>query len=451
MAGMNSTQVKFGADAEKAFMFIEKVGEGSYGSVWKVHHRTGQVFAIKKIPFDDNADDITREVEFMRSLVSTYIVRYFGSYFVNKEVWIIMEYCGPGSVRSIMKHTKRNLSEDQISVVVRHVLLGLQYLHQKRKLHRDIKAGNILVDSSGTCKLADFGVSAQLNSANVRRHTMIGSPFWMSPEVIQDVGYDEHADIWSLGITIIEMAEGQPPHYDLNPMRVIFMIPNWPSPTLSAPDKYSPLISAFLAKCMVKDQANRPLTDELLKDPFVAPRANNPLLELVLEQDALVHASPAKSLSSNDLRADGSAIATSQGQSRLSLGGASTALRRLSLGDEGDVQQSPGVTAGSASGSIDDPGTAKFLETLHAMDANPQTQGTFARNAGSVAVCRRCLGLQQENEQLRAANVALSEKLTSVELRLERANTDLIKSASDANLYKGQCIVFEKLFMKNPL
>uniref|UniRef100_A0A7S4IMD9 Protein kinase domain-containing protein n=1 Tax=Vannella robusta TaxID=1487602 RepID=A0A7S4IMD9_9EUKA len=164
----------------------------------------------------------------------------------------------------------RPLDEEQIAVVCKFALKGLQYLHNKmHKIHRDIKAGNILLNQRGRAKLADFGVAGHLADANAKRMTVIGTPFWMAPEVVREVGYDTKADIWSLGITAIEMAEMNPPHSNMHPMRAIFLIPTRDPPTLTEQSEWSDDFNDFLACCLVKDPEERWSADELLKHPFI--------------------------------------------------------------------------------------------------------------------------------------------------------------------------------------
>ncbi|EGC39722.1 hypothetical protein DICPUDRAFT_93521 [Dictyostelium purpureum] len=280
-------------DPEKYFTIIEKLGEGSYGSVYKaINAGTGIVVAIKRVSVDNDLEDMEKEINFMKQCKSPYIVTYHASFRKENEVWIVMEYCGAGSVCDAMKITNKTLSEDQIAVVSRDVLQGLAYLHSVRKIHRDIKAGNILMNHKGESKLADFGVSGQLSDTMAKRQTVIGTPFWMAPEVIQEVGYDYKADIWSYGITCIEMAESKPPLFNVHPMRVIFMIPNpsRPPPKLTEPEKWSPEFNDFLAKCLTRKPEQRPSAEELLKHPFITrAKSHSLLVPLIDEQDIIIN------------------------------------------------------------------------------------------------------------------------------------------------------------------
>jgi len=200
-----------------------------------------------------------------------------------------MEFCSGGSVSDLMRVTRKTLTEPQIVSVVRDMLKGLQFLHSKHKIHRDVKCGNVLLNSKGQGKLADFGVSGQLSDTMAKRHTAIGTPFWMAPEVIGELGYDYKADIWSLGITVIEMAEGRPPYSDMHPMRVIFVIPSRPPPTMTIPEDWSPELNDFVKKCLMKDPNERPDATTLLAHPFLKDVAKkNPLKPLLKEQKQII-------------------------------------------------------------------------------------------------------------------------------------------------------------------
>ncbi|CAB0041177.1 unnamed protein product [Trichogramma brassicae] len=242
----------------------------SYGSVYKaLHKESGQVLAIKQVPVDTDLQEIIKEISIMQQCDSPYVVKYYGSYFKNTDLWIVMEYCGAGSVSDIMRLRKKTLQEDEIATILSDTLKGLEYLHLRRKIHRDIKAGNILLNNEGHAKLADFGVAGQLTDTMAKRNTVIGTPFWMAPEVIQEIGYDCVADIWSLGITALEMAEGKPPYGSIHPMRAIFMIPTKPPPSFREPDQWSPEFIDFVSMCLVKNPEERATASELLNHEFI--------------------------------------------------------------------------------------------------------------------------------------------------------------------------------------
>jgi len=277
-------------DPRLVFTLTEKIGEGSYGSVWRVtHNKTGKKYAVKRVGIDNDLDDLLLEIMFMKSCISDNIVRYFGSYVCGQELWIVMEFCSGGSVSDLMRVTLQTLTEPQIVSVVRDMLKGLQFLHSKKKIHRDVKCGNVLLNSHGQGKLADFGVSGQLSDTMAKRHTAIGTPFWMAPEVIEELDYDYKADIWSLGITVIEMAEGRPPHSEMHPMRVIFIIPSRPPPTMTNPEKWSPELNDFVKKCLMKDPTERPDATTLLSHPFLKNVSKkNPLKPLLKKQKEII-------------------------------------------------------------------------------------------------------------------------------------------------------------------
>ncbi|XP_027031636.1 serine/threonine-protein kinase 3 [Tachysurus fulvidraco] len=255
---------------EEVFDVLEKLGEGSYGSVFKaIHKESGQVVAIKQVPVESDLQEIIKEISIMQQCDSPYVVKYYGSYFKNTDLWIVMEYCGAGSVSDIIRLRNKTLTEDEIATILKSTLKGLEYLHFMRKIHRDIKAGNILLNTEGHAKLADFGVAGQLTDTMAKRNTVIGTPFWMAPEVIQEIGYNCVADIWSLGITSIEMAEGKPPYADIHPMRAIFMIPTNPPPTFRKPELWSDELTDFVKKCLVKNPEQRATATQLLQHPFI--------------------------------------------------------------------------------------------------------------------------------------------------------------------------------------
>ena len=233
--------------------------------------RDGGIVAIKVLEVEnEDTVELMKEINILKECSSDYIVRYKGSYEHDGNIWIAMEYCAAGSLCDLMAITERTLNEQQIAIVMQQSLRGLHYLHSAKKIHRDIKSGNILLNHDGDCKLADFGVSAELATTVSKRKTVIGTPYWMAPEVLQSQEYNGKADIWSLAITAIELAVGEPPHSNVHPMRAIFMIPNSDPPTLPEPERWSPDFHSFIEACCRKNPEKRPSAAELLEThPFV--------------------------------------------------------------------------------------------------------------------------------------------------------------------------------------
>nr|XP_034990395.1 misshapen-like kinase 1 isoform X2 [Zootoca vivipara] len=270
-------------DPAGIFELVEVVGNGTYGQVYKGRHvKTGQLAAIKVMDVtEDEEEEIKQEINMLKKYSHhRNIATYYGA-FIKKsppgnddQLWLVMEFCGAGSVTDLVKNTKGNaLKEDCIAYICREILRGLAHLHAHKVIHRDIKGQNVLLTENAEVKLVDFGVSAQLDRTVGRRNTFIGTPYWMAPEVIAcdenpDATYDYRSDIWSLGITAIEMAEGAPPLCDMHPMRALFLIPRNPPPKLKS-KKWSKKFIDFIDNCLIKAYTSRPPTEQLLKFPFV--------------------------------------------------------------------------------------------------------------------------------------------------------------------------------------
>nr|XP_045224661.1 mitogen-activated protein kinase kinase kinase kinase 4 isoform X38 [Macaca fascicularis] len=284
-------------DPAGIFELVEVVGNGTYGQVYKGRHvKTGQLAAIKVM---DVTEDEEEEIKLEINMLKKYshhrnIATYYGA-FIKKsppghddQLWLVMEFCGAGSITDLVKNTKGNtLKEDWIAYISREILRGLAHLHIHHVIHRDIKGQNVLLTENAEVKLVDFGVSAQLDRTVGRRNTFIGTPYWMAPEVIAcdenpDATYDYRSDLWSCGITAIEMAEGAPPLCDMHPMRALFLIPRNPPPRLKS-KKWSKKFFSFIEGCLVKNYTQRPSTEQLLKHPFIRDQPNERQVRIQLK------------------------------------------------------------------------------------------------------------------------------------------------------------------------
>ena len=283
-------------DRSSDFELDKLLGEGSFGKVFRARHKaTGAIVAVKVISNaegdEQEADKIMSEIDILSKCDSPFIVGYFECFLRSlvqrgghhhgqqrveghpNEMWIVMEFCDGGSVSDLIEAAGGRgffaMPEECIRAACAGIVLGLEYLHKNEICHRDIKCGNVLLTNDGHVKLADFGVSAELTNTINKRKTVVGSPFWIAPEVIKESHYDGRADVWSLGITVIEMAEGAPPHSNLNPLRAIFLIPSKPAPTLADPDNWSPEMLDFIRCCCKKDPSERSDSALLTGHPFV--------------------------------------------------------------------------------------------------------------------------------------------------------------------------------------
>ncbi|KAM9436857.1 TRAF2 and NCK interacting kinase b isoform 5-T5 [Clarias gariepinus] len=284
-------------DPAGIFELVELVGNGTYGQVYKGRHvKTGQLAAIKVMDVTgDEEEEIKAEINMLKKYSHhRNIATYYGAFVkknppgVDDQLWLVMEFCGAGSVTDLIKNTKGNsLKEEWTAYICREILRGLTHLHQHKVIHRDIKGQNVLLTENAEVKLVDFGVSAQLDRTVGRRNTFIGTPYWMAPEVIAcdenpDATYDFKSDLWSLGITAIEMAEGAPPLCDMHPMRALFLIPRNPAPRLKS-KKWTKKFQSFIDSCLVKNHTQRPSTEQLLKHPFIRDLPNERQVRIQLK------------------------------------------------------------------------------------------------------------------------------------------------------------------------
>ncbi|XP_072264208.1 TRAF2 and NCK-interacting protein kinase isoform X6 [Pyxicephalus adspersus] len=284
-------------DPAGIFELVELVGNGTYGQVYKGRHvKTGQLAAIKVMDVTgDEEEEIKQEINMLKKYSHhRNIATYYGAFIkknppgMDDQLWLVMEFCGAGSVTDLIKNTKGNtLKEEWIAYICREILRGLSHLHQHKVIHRDIKGQNVLLTENAEVKLVDFGVSAQLDRTVGRRNTFIGTPYWMAPEVIAcdenpDATYDFKSDLWSLGITAIEMAEGAPPLCDMHPMRALFLIPRNPAPRLKS-KKWSKKFQSFIESCLVKNHGQRPTTEQLMKHPFIRDQPNERQVRIQLK------------------------------------------------------------------------------------------------------------------------------------------------------------------------
>lgn len=288
--------VKRDLNPEEFWEIIGELGDGAFGKVYKAQNKETNVLAAAKVidtKSEEELEDYMVEIDILASCDHPNIVKLLDAFYYENNLWILIEFCAGGAVDAVMLELERPLTESQIQVVCKQTLEALNYLHDNKIIHRDLKAGNILFTLDGDIKLADFGVSAKNTRTIQRRDSFIGTPYWMAPEVVmcetsKDRPYDYKADVWSLGITLIEMAEIEPPHHELNPMRVLLKIAKSEPPTLAQPSKWSSNFKDFLKKCLEKNVDSRWTTSQLLQHPFVTVDSNKPIRELIAEAKAEV-------------------------------------------------------------------------------------------------------------------------------------------------------------------
>lgn len=284
--------IKFDEDPEQTWTLVGELGDGSFSKVYKAEHKpSGRLAAAKicELKNEDELQDLNVEIDILSACRHPNIVELIEAYYYESRLWMLIEFCEGGAVDSIMNELEKPLTEPQIRYICHELCQGLTFLHQNKVIHRDLKAGNVLLTLGGDVKIADFGVSAKNKHTLQKRDSFIGTPYWMAPETIQcetvrDNPYDYKADIWSLGITLIEFAQRDPPHHDMSPVRVLLKIQKGEPPKLDFPSRYSKEFSDFLAICLQKDPTKRPNANELLEHPFVRDSTDvKPVRDLILE------------------------------------------------------------------------------------------------------------------------------------------------------------------------
>jgi len=283
--------VKKKVNPETIWIKGKKIGEGAMANVFKVTNKSTDVIAagkILQIEHKDDIDEFAVEVDALSKYKHAGLVKLLDAYMFNKQFWVVLEFCGGGAFDDILIERKEGLLEAQIQCAASQVIGAIAYLHENGVYHRDVKASNLLLDEQGHVKLTDFGSCSLNNFNNKKRDTFLGSPYWMSPEVIacdeatngkMKPSYDSSADIWAFGITLIELAECDPPWQDVHPMRALLKITRSPAPSLEDPHKWSDALYDFVDACCFKEAQSRSSATELMMMPFYD---SNPKLSIML-------------------------------------------------------------------------------------------------------------------------------------------------------------------------
>lgn len=255
-------------DPSGVYTGMRKLGEGASGTVYlATDSRTRQKVAIKIAPASDLAN-LKTEIAIQKMSAHPCVVSYLETYLLRDQLWIVMEYIHGGPLTEVLGPTI-DFPEPAIAYVSKQILMGLAFLHRQHRLHRDIKSDNVLVDFNGAVKIADFGFAVGLTEEQDKRRSVVGTPYWMAPELIRGLEYDAKVDVWSLGITAIEMAEGEPPHLHEPPLRALLLITTQGTPELKNKDKWSAKFKHFLKAALHVDPAKRATSEMLLMHPFI--------------------------------------------------------------------------------------------------------------------------------------------------------------------------------------
>ena len=250
---------------------MKKVGEGAAGEVFLATSKDGSPIAIKKMQLNgESLKLLITEISIMKTSHHPNIVDYVESYIVEDQLWVVMEFMGGGCLTEVLEQFDAvKMTEAQMAYASRETLKALIYIHSLHRIHRDIKSDNILLGDNGSVKIADFGYAAQLTQKQQKRNTVVGTPYWMAPELIRGLDYGTQVDIWSLGIMVMEMAEGEPPYMEFPPLRALFLITTKGIPPLKEPEKWSADFQDFVSQCLIKEVEDRPSGEELLQHPFL--------------------------------------------------------------------------------------------------------------------------------------------------------------------------------------
>lgn len=426
--------IRFNECPEDFWDIIGELGDGAFGKVYKARNReTGKLAAAKicELKDEDDLDDFTIEIDILTECKHPNIVDLLEAFFFEGKLWILIEFCEGGAVDTIMLDLEKPLTEPQIRYLGHEVCQGLQFLHDNKVIHRDLKAGNILLTLDGGVKLADFGVSAKNKHTLQRRDSFIGTPYWMAPEVVlcetfRDNPYDYKADIWSLGITLIELAQMDPPNHEMTPMRVLLKIQKSDPPMLEQPSKWSREFSDFLRLCLTKDPEQRPSAAELLKHPFVScSTESKPLRELISEHKAEV----VEEVTEDDYHEVPSALGSSNLSMDSEVGDSGSNLSDLSEGTSGskkvngmEITKSDGVPSSLSASS-------EHLESTPRLKDQPKP-----KESHSKGMAPRVPPVAFENNQKSLQRHKSKEELS------ERSQQRLSKAKSTSSLQDDKII-----------
>jgi len=264
---------------------IRKIGEGAAGEVFVATDKSSRKVAIKKMALNSESIKLlVTEISIMKTSKHPNIVEYMDAYVVEDQIWVAMEYMGGGCLTEVLEQFEHvQMSEVQMAYSCLETLKALRYIHSLHRIHRDIKSDNILVGEEGDVKIADFGYAAQLTQQQQKRNTVVGTPYWMAPELIRGQDYGIKVDIWSLGIMVMEMAEGEPPYMEFPPLRALFLITTKGIPELKDTKKWSSDMKDFVRQCLKKEVEDRPDATELLKHPWMKKACTNSELKPIVE------------------------------------------------------------------------------------------------------------------------------------------------------------------------